>query len=370
MEIFFGFCIQCSTNRFVLNRQSNVMKRRRSMKKVEVSLFLIGLLFFGLVSCSPEEPSFREEDSVREVEKIVEGETVVETVEVQVEEEAEEGAVSSGQETGENEGGFDGLYKAARSDRMIIKDAQIRLQVEDTGVAIDRTTQIVEDVRGYIISSRVWYQDYRDNSYQYSTITIGVPVDQFERTLRRLRDIALNVLDENATGEDVTDQYVDLESELENLEAPRDRIRGFLEQAETVEEALKVNQELSEIEGQIAEIKGRMNYLEDRAAYSTITINLEPKLPEIPTATPSPTLTPTPTPTPAVWKPGETLSEATGTLTNAYQGFVEALIWLIVVAIPVLAPFALILWLLWYFLLRTTGKEKEKKADIAGEDPA
>ena len=57
---------------------------------------------------------------------------------------------------------------------MIIKNAEIKLLVEDTDIAIDRATQIVGDVGGYIISSRVWYQPHRDGeNYKYATITIG-----------------------------------------------------------------------------------------------------------------------------------------------------------------------------------------------------
>src|SRR5690349_1949017 len=94
----------------------------------------------------------------------------------------------------------DAAYAASH---MIIKNADIKLQVEDTDVAIDRTTQIVGDLGGYIISSRVWYQAwYDEENYKYATITVGIPVEQFERTLSRLRGLAVKVLDETASGED------------------------------------------------------------------------------------------------------------------------------------------------------------------------
>lgn len=251
--------------------------------------------------------------------------------------------------------GSDSLTLSQRSDRLIIKNAEIKLLVENTDTTVDRTTQIVADVGGYIISSRVWYQDWGDDQFKFSTITIGVPSSQFERTLRRLRDTAIRVLDENATGEDVTDEYVDLESRLENLIATRDRIRGFLDQAQTVEEALDVNEELSKVEGQIEEIQGRINYLSDRAAFSTITITIEPELKELPTPTPRPTSTPTP------WNPGETFGEAKDALTNTYKGLIDFAIWIFVVLIPVIAPFVFIGWLIWRFTVRKDQKKDSKK---------
>jgi hypothetical protein len=163
------------------------------------------------------------------------------------------------------------------ANRKIIKNADIRLLVKDTDVALSRTTQIITDLGGYIVSSRAWYQDYFGNNLKYATVTIGVPADQFERALQRFRDLSIRVLDENATGEDVTDQYVDLQSQLQNLEATRARIQEFLKDAKNVEEALRINQELSNIESQIEQIKGRMNYLADRSSFrrspSTLSLN-------------------------------------------------------------------------------------------------
>ena len=98
------------------------------------------------------------------------------------------------------------------ADQKIIKNADLQLRVADTDVAVDGVTQIAGDVRGYIISTRIWSQDYFGTSYNYATITLGVPVDQFEPVLRRLRGLAVKVLNEQASGEDVTDQFVDLQS--------------------------------------------------------------------------------------------------------------------------------------------------------------
>src|SRR3990172_4542708 len=231
-----------------------------------------------------------------------------------------------------------------RSNRMIVKNADVRLMVKDTDSAIDRATQIVGDAGGYIVSSRVWYQDYYGNNLKYAAITIGIPVEEFEKVLSRLRGLAIRVVDETAAGDDVTEQYVDLQSQLTNLEATRARIQEFLKDAKTIDEALRINQELANLESQIEQIKGRMNYLNDRSAYSTITITFEP---EFPVLTPTPTLTPYPTSTPVPWNPGQTFDDATGTVTILYQGIANLVIWIVVVVLPILLPPALILWGLW-----------------------
>ena len=261
--------------------------------------------------------------------------------------------------SGQGSGTIDVAAAAQRSNRKIIKNAEIKLMVEDSDIAIDRATQIVSDVGAYIISSRIWYQSYAGDNYKYATITMGVPVDQFETAIRRLRGISIQVIDENASGEDVTDQFVDLQSQVDNLIATRDRIRTFLDQSTSVEESLRVSQELSVIEGQIEEIQGRMNYLADRSAYSTITVTIEPELPEIIVPTPTPTAPP---PTPEPWNPAKTLERSKKTLTVTYQGFFELAIWLLIVVLPIFGPPVFVIWLIWKFFTkknRITTKPEE-----------
>jgi hypothetical protein len=219
------------------------------------------------------------------------------------------------------------------------------LLVEDTDRAIDQITQLAVEVGGYVVSSESRMRD----TAKLATLKLGVPSERFEDVQRRVRGLAVRVLNETASGQDVSDEYVDLESRLTNLEATAARIREFLAQAKTVEEALKVNDELSKVEDEIEKIKGRMKYLKDRAAYSTLAISLEPVQP---TPTPTPTETVTPTPTPVTWRPGETVKSATGVLGGAMRGLVELLIWLAVVVLPFLIVIGVVVWFVWWLIRR------------------
>ena len=164
---------------------------------------------------------------------------------------------------------------------------------------------------------------------------ITVPGERFEATLSRLRSQGIKVLSENASGQDVSAEYVDLSSRLGNLEATAARIREFLGQAKDAEQALLVNTKLTEVEAELEQIKGRMTYLKDRSAYSTMTINLEPQ---------RPTPTPTPTATPAAWLPERTFTEATGALSGVLHGLGDVAIWLIAFVAPLMIPVALLVF--------------------------
>ena len=248
---------------------------------------------------------------------------------------------------------------------MIIKNGEMNLLVADTDQAINLVTGVAVETGGYIVSSKTWMQ----NGFKYAALTMGVPVDQFEVAQRRLRALAVQVLNESASGQDVSDEYVDTQSRLVNLEATAARIREFLKQAKDVEEALQVNAKLAEVEDEINKVKGRMQYLQDRSAFSTIAVNLEPQRPT-PTATltPTPTTTPTitPTSTPDVWRPGRTFKESTDILATNLRTLGDLGIQFVVILGPCVLPVVVILWLVW----RHRQQSKAKQATAAQPPPA
>lgn len=219
--------------------------------------------------------------------------------------------------------------------RKIIKDATLSLEVASVPAALGRIETIAAQSGGYVVETRT---DLGGAPGAAATIRIGVPVDQFELALQRVRDAGATVLREHTSGVDASQEYVDLQSQVANLEATQARIRQFLEQATTVEESLRVNAQLAEIEGQLGQIKGRMRFLADRAAYSTITAELH-----APPPAETPTPTPTPTPVPG-WSAADEARAASNTLAGILRVLATLAIWLAVVVLPLAAPVALVWW--------------------------
>lgn len=237
------------------------------------------------------------------------------------------------------------------SGRMIIKDALLELQVSDPDLAIERVTSLAADQGGYLISSRVWV----DNGFKNAELKMGVPSASFEDTLNQLRRLSVQVLNEQSSGTDVSADYADLEARLTNLEATAARVRAFLDQAKTVEDSLKINAQLSDLEGQIEQVKGQMKFYEGRSAYSTITVLLHQQ-------EPTPTVTPTPTATPG-WNPGKTVGSASKTMIQLLQAGIDLLIW----AVFLLWPFALVIVVVWWVIRRLQRKPAKPRAEPEGK---
>jgi hypothetical protein len=167
---------------------------------------------------------------------------------------------------------------------------------------------------------------------QLATITIAVPVADFEKALIQLRTLGVKVLSEEANGQDVTSEYVDQESHLRSVKLTRGRVEEIMARAETIDQALTINQTLSDLDDQIEKAQGQLNYLQNRAAYSKITVSLMPVEKEVIL------------PDVVGWQPGQTLRRALETWVGIGQFVIDTAIWLIVVILPILGIIYLLVW--------------------------
>src|SRR5690606_31026804 len=114
-------------------------------------------------------------------------------------------------------------------------------------------------------------------AYQDDTrVTIRVPARRFEDAIDRLERVG-DVVHRNVQAIDVTEEFRDLTLRLRNAEVVRDRLEALLARADKVEDALKVQAELARVTEAIEQLKGRLRYLQDRIAYSTITVIFRPR---------------------------------------------------------------------------------------------
>jgi hypothetical protein len=137
-------------------------------------------------------------------------------------------------------------------DRMIVRTGDIAILVENIPVAVLQITQYAQSVGGYVVSSNTWREDER----VYGNISIRVPAANFDGAMSRLRDIAFEVVSESTSSQDVTEEYTDLSSKLKNLEATEEQLLKLMDKAQTVEEILSIQRELTQTRQEIELIKG------------------------------------------------------------------------------------------------------------------
>ncbi len=153
---------------------------------------------------------------------------------------------------------------AERQDAVVIYTADLTVAVFEVQKSIEDVAAIAKNQGGFLAR--------RDDR----SITIRVPSRRFDETVKLLEAVG-DVLHRNVTAEDVSEEFHDLQIQLRNLQAMRERLVILLGKANKVEEAIAVERELGRVAGEIDRIQGRLKFLSDRAALSTITVTLQPR---------------------------------------------------------------------------------------------
>lgn len=153
-------------------------------------------------------------------------------------------------------------------DKKIIKTAFLKLEVKDFKTYAQIVHNATKQCGGYIANEE---QNESEGKIE-STISIKVPVEQFESIMTQLPTSAEKIIEKKITTEDVTGEVVDTKSRLQAKEQMRLKYLEFLKQAKNMEDVLKVQSEINDIQEEIESASGRVNYLSHQSAYSTINL--------------------------------------------------------------------------------------------------
>jgi hypothetical protein len=241
--------------------------------------------------------------------------------------------------------------------RMVIKNASLSIVVEEPGATMDAISTMAAELGGFVVSSNL-YRIQLDGGLEVpqANITIRVPVEKLDQALEEIKTGAGQILSENVSGQDVTQEYTDLESRLRNLENAEQQLTSIMEEAYKTEDVLSVYNRLVEVQEQIELIKGQMQYYEQSAALSAISVNIQANEAVQPLKIGN-------------WQPVGVAKRAIQALINTLKVIANIIIYLGLYVLPV----ALILYFparwIWKGFKRLFARRKKKKAQkIEPED--
>jgi len=229
------------------------------------------------------------------------------------------------------------LKKAAAeyAERKVIRNATVTLEVEKPAEVQAMLTSVAESHGGFVVSSEFKRTDTAGQAPPITAVTVmlRVPSSQFGMALGEIHGLGGRVKEEKTTGQDVTEEYIDLEAHLRAKRALEAQFLEIMKQAHKISDALEVQSQLSEVRADIERTEGRRRFLENQSALSTITVTLQ-----------------TPAPLIATTKGGfrDSLAEAFGDCVDTGAAIITGLIRIIGVMIPV----TLLILLPGGFLLR------------------
>lgn len=163
------------------------------------------------------------------------------------------------------------LQPVSTTDK-IIKEGRVALEVPADGFdsAFQRVVDAAEALGGSLVASSTTNSEERGPS---GSVTLRVPVDQYEQLLLGVRDFG-NVRETDIRSKDVTTEYVDLEARLRQQQAQERFYLGLLDEAEDIDDAIAIQQQLEGVQTEIERIQGRLQFLDARTAFSTLVVDI------------------------------------------------------------------------------------------------
>ncbi len=228
------------------------------------------------------------------------------------------------------------------ADKKIIKNGSLDLKVDSADDASRKISDIAKNNGGEVFSSN-FYQTAKN--VKSGTITVKVPVANFEKAFAELKKVASLVVRESTSGNDVTEQYADLQGQLKNKQAEEQSFAKILERSGTIDEILKVTRELSRVRGEIERLQGRIKFMDSQTDMSSITISLSED--ESITFADS-------------WRPWQVVKETFNALFKDLQKFINFVIVLIIRVIPIMVLYALIALVVWVAGRKIYGKIRNR----------
>jgi len=248
---------------------------------------------------------------------------------------------------------------AADGTRLVIKNADLAIVVKDPKASMAEISKLAETMGGFVVSSNLYQSYYGPNNTEVpeATITIRVPVEKLDEALGNIKKNAVDVTSENVSGQDVTSEYVDLQSRLTAKQAAEKKLLEILDKAEKSEDVLAIYVQVQAVQTDIEVLKGQIKYYEESAALSAISVRLIAEAGTQPIAV-------------GPWTPTGTAKNAIQDLIYFFQNFVEFLIRFVLYNLPALILIGIPLYLVFLggrWIFRRFKKSKvvvEEKEEV------
>lgn len=235
-------------------------------------------------------------------------------------------------------------------ERIVIKNANLSIVVTDPPSSLDMISKMAEEMGGFVVNANLYTSRTESGAeVPRGSVTIRVPAERLDEALERIQaESDREPLNKTINSQDVTSDYTDLQSRLRNLENAEAQLTEIMGSATKTEDVLSVYNRLVEVREQIEVIKGQIQYYEQSAALSAISVELIANEAVQPLTIGS-------------WQPGETAKEAIQGLIDIGKFLINALIWIVIVFIPVLVILYLVFFLPLRFIFRKVRKPRQPK---------
>jgi uncharacterized coiled-coil protein SlyX/NACalpha-BTF3-like transcription factor len=161
------------------------------------------------------------------------------------------------------------FQEAENVPRKIIYEADISLVVKDVTAVETQIAALLQQNNGYVAESTI---DRTQGEQLSGRWRVRVPVENFDTFLNEVSKLGL-AESRHQTAQDVTEEFVDLEAQINNKKKLEERIVKLVEDsAAELKDVIEVERELARVRGEIEQMEGRLRFLTNRTELTTVSI--------------------------------------------------------------------------------------------------
>jgi hypothetical protein len=160
-------------------------------------------------------------------------------------------------------------------DRKVVRNAELDLEADSPDETQQAITAIVEKFGGFVVESQSSTSDIQSSTRDTATLTSRVPTDKFSEALEEIRKTGTLLISETVKGQDVTEEFIDIEARLKAKKALEAQVMDIMRRANTIDEAIDVQGRLADVRADIEKIEGRKRFLENQSSLSTIKVRMQ-----------------------------------------------------------------------------------------------
>ena len=152
----------------------------------------------------------------------------------------------------------------------IIRNGSMNISVKNAPAARQELNHLIEKNKAYVGNEQLNNTDY-ETTY---SIQIRVPAEHLDSLVADIEKLTGTVTFKSIEAKDVTEEYIDLESRLTNKKAYLEQYRTLLKSARSIEDILKVQEQIRVLEEEIESVTGRLKYLTNQVDLSTLQLTI------------------------------------------------------------------------------------------------
>lgn len=160
-------------------------------------------------------------------------------------------------------------------NQKLIRTIYMDAETEDMDVLLSQVESRIAELGGYVEGRTIYNGSmYASTRYRSANLTIRIPADKLDQFVDHVGEVS-NIINNRETTEDVTLQYVAIESRVKALETEQETLLELMKKAENMSDLLTIEARLTDVRAELENISSQLRVYDNLVSYGTIHLDVD-----------------------------------------------------------------------------------------------